>query len=164
MKKTLRKFKETLEIRSSFWQRLRNHRLLPVTLLVCAFLVAACFHIWQRVKVIQLAKSVSRLRVDNAFLVNESRKIHSEIAALKMSSRIEQYASDSLGLQSISTERLFTLVKKEAEASQSDDLDLMATALNRMARHLPVVSENEVYAGQQRTAGFDTALSRENGQ
>jgi cell division protein FtsL len=164
MKKAVRKFKETLEIRSSLWHRVRTHRFSPIILLLCAFLVAACIHIWQRVRVIQLAKDVGRLRAENVVLIDESKKIRSDIASLQMGSRIERYACDSLGLQPIAADRLFTLARKEAKASQADDLDLLATAINNISRHLPVVTGNEVNAGQVQFRGIDTASFKEEGQ
>ncbi|MFQ6008465.1 MAG: hypothetical protein ACE5K8_05870 [Candidatus Zixiibacteriota bacterium] len=164
MKKAIRKFKETLEIRSSLWHRVRTHRFTPIILLLCAFLVAACFHIWQRVRVIQLVKDVGRLRAENAALIDESKKIRSDIASLKMASRIERYASDSLGLQPVAPERLFTLAKREPTISLTDDLDKLAAAIGNLARHLPIVTGNEVNAGQLQLRGIDTASFKEEGR
>ena len=161
MKKKIRTFEETLEIRSSRLNRLRSHRYFWVGLLASAFLLVSCFHIWQRVKVMQLLKDVSRLQTENAYLVNEAKKLNAEIAALMMASRIEQYAADSLGLRLATADRLYTLVERKSGVRRMDDLDLVTTALSRLARYLPVVTENEARAGQTLTPQLDTTSFKE---
>jgi len=164
MKEKIRTFKETLEIRSSRLNRLRSHRYFWVGLLATVFLLVCCFHIWQRVKVIQLVKDVSRLKTENAYLVNEAKKIHAEIASLMMASRIERYAADSLGLRMASADRLYTLVERKSGVNRTDDLELVANALSRLARYLPVVTENEARAVQTLTPQLDTTSFKETGK
>jgi cell division protein FtsL len=164
MKGKIRTFKETLEIRSSRLNRLRSHRFFLVGLLASAVLVVSCFHIWQRVKVMQLVKDVSALKTENANLVNEAKKLHAEIAALMMASRIERYAADSLGLRTATADRLFTLVERKRRVNRMDELDLVATALSRLSRYLPVVTENEARANQTLTPQLDTTSFQEGGK
>lgn len=164
MKRAIRKFKETVEIRSSVVNRLRSHRYFPIALLVCAFLAVACFHVWQRVKVLQLVQEVPRLRAENASLIDDAKKIHAEIASLTMASRIEQYASDTLGLQPIPADRLFTLVMNKAETGQADNLAVVLAAIKRVGRYIPVVSESRVRAGQLRTLDIDSSAYQEEGK
>lgn len=162
MKETVRKFKETLEIKSSVLNRVRSHRYFPMTLLFVVFLSAACVHIWQRVCVMELVREVSELRQENADLLDAKKKVYSEIAALSTASRIEQYAIDSLGLKRVNADRLYTLVPKDVEAEQPDDLELMLYAINRVAEYVPVVSVNNARAGGVENLNLDTlAVSRE---
>ena len=62
MKEAVRRFKETIEIKSTIFNRVRSHRYFSISMLVAACLFAACFHVWQRVKVIELVKEVSQLQ------------------------------------------------------------------------------------------------------
>lgn len=158
MKETIRKFKETVEIRSSVFNRIRSHRYFPVTVLFCALLTAACIHIWQRVKVVELVKEVSLLRKENVSLLDDKKKTYSDIAALSMACRVERYAADTLGLRAVSADRLFTLVRdNEPDISQPDDLDLMLSAINRVASFVPVISENQATAGTVGDLDLDSA-------
>lgn len=162
MKRAIRTFKETVEIRSSWINRLRANRYLPVALLVSAFLAAACIHVWQRVKVLQLVKEVEQLSTENAQLVNEAKKTHAQITRLQMSARIEQYGTDTLGLQTVSADRFFTLVRKEAQEGRADDMAIVLAAMKRVAQYIPVVSENKVQANPLQSIEVDSSAFREN--
>lgn len=141
MKKAVRRFKETVEFESSILNSIRSHRYFSVTVLVCALLLAACVHIWQRVKVMELVREVSYLKRENASLLDDKKKLCSEIASLSMASRIERYASDSLGMRRVSADRLFTLIPKREKIAERDDLELMFSAIKRVADYVPVVSQ-----------------------
>ncbi len=158
MKRAVRKFKETIEIRSSLVNRLRSHRYFPAGVLVCAILAASCIHVWQRVKVMALVKEVSYLRNENADLVDKVKKVSSEISPLEMASRIERYAMDTLGLQPVSADRLFTLAQRKAELPPPDDLAALTAAIKRIARHMPVVSPSTVNAGEVRPLRIDSTV------
>src|SRR5512138_1413063 len=106
MPPSVRRFKESDDLRSSFFKRLRGHRFFPVGVVTILVIVVACGHIWQRVVVLDLLKEVTRLEADQRILVDDTRKLRSEIDQLSMSARIEAIAADSLGLQHVSTDRL----------------------------------------------------------
>lgn len=146
MRETVRKFKETIEIKSSMFNRLRSHRYFPAFLLFSVLLTAACFHIWQRVRVVELVKEVSQLQKENAELLDIKKKLHSELAVLSTASRIEQFASDTLGLERVSADRLYTLVPGEVDYEQPDDLELMLFAINRVADAVPTITESSALA------------------
>ncbi len=146
MRETVRKFKETVEIRSSIINRIRSHRYFPAALLFCVFLFAACVHVWQRVRVVELVKEVAELKEEHAELLDAKKKIRSEIAILSTAARIEKFAVDSLGLRRIEAERLFTLVREKDDYQQPDDLELLLYAINRVAGAVPTVSENSALA------------------
>ena len=110
MKRTIRNFKETIEMQSSLLNRFRSSRYIPIALLVAAFLTAAVVHIWQRVRVLDMVHEVSLLQQENEELADEVRKVYSDIARLTMASRIEKYAADKLGLQPVDPQAMFTLV------------------------------------------------------
>lgn len=156
MRETVRKFKETVEIRSSVFNRVRSHRYFPATMLFLVFLTAACVHVWQRVKVVELVKDVSQLRQENSDLIDAKKKLHSEIAALSTASRIEKYATDTLGLMPVAAERLFTLVPKSTDFEQTDDLQLMLYAISRVASNVPRISENSAMAKGVDNLSLDT--------
>ena len=141
MGRSLRKFKETVEIRSLLLHRVRSHRYFPAAVVASVLLAAACVHIWQRVVVIGLVKEVSQLERENRSLVDDAHKLRTELAALTMASRIEQYAIDSLGLNRVSADRLYTLIPEAAGNAPVDEWATMLTSISRVADHLPAISE-----------------------
>ena len=109
-----------------------------------------------------LVKEVSYLRKENADLIDDVKKTSSEISSLKMASRIERYALDTLGLQPISAERLFTLVREKTEVRPPDDLAALMAAIKRFARYMPVLSPTTVNAGEVRPLKIDSAARERN--
>ena len=162
MKRAVRKFKETVEIRSSLINRVRSNRYLPMAVLVAVVLTAACVHIWQRVRVLDLVYEVSLLRQENQALGDDLRKVYSDVSSLSMSARIESYASDTLGLQTVPAEKLFTLVPRDGTGPEADDFERVLTAMKRMATYLPAVTETQASAGELRNPRIDS-LARSGG-
>jgi hypothetical protein len=162
MARSVRTFTETVDMRRFSLKKLRSHRYATAVVLGALILAVACVHIWQRVTVIQLSKDVSRLQVENRDLVDISRKVNSEIAALSMSSRIETYAVDSLGLLPVPADRLFTVVTEQKHDKQApaDQLSTLVFALKRVGDHLPVLTTTEASAETSDSIKFDS-LSRE---
>ncbi len=156
MKKTMRKFKETVEIQSSFFNRIRSHRFFSVGVFISILLFALCFHIWQRVKVIELAKVNDHLKAENRQLTDLVKKTYVRISSLEMGSRIEQYARDSLGMEMVSPDRLFTLERTEARPSKQDEMATLSAAFRRVAKYLPVVSPTSARAKELRSVDIDT--------
>jgi cell division protein FtsL len=156
MKKTVRKFKETVEMQSSLLQRLRSHRYFTVIILAGACLLASCFYVWQRVRVLELVKDVSLLDKDQVELLDDLRKIRTDIASLSLAARIEMFATDTLGMKPIDAERLFTLAPKQSKLHESDDLAAMISAIRHVADYMPVISETEVRADELRIINVDT--------
>jgi cell division protein FtsL len=156
VKEAVRKFKETIEIRSSILNRLRTHRYFPLTVLVLTVLLASFVHIWQRVRVIELVKEVSHLEHENKSLVDDYKKTYSEIASLSMATRIEAYARDTLGMRPVSADHLYTLIPDKNVPHQPDEFSVMVSAIQRVARYMPVVSENEAGAAEIRLIKFDS--------
>lgn len=146
MKETVRKFKETVEINTSIFNRVRTHRYFPVAFLLTVFLLVACFHVWQRVRVVALVKDVAQLKRDRVELLDDKKKVYSDIAELSMSSRIERYARDTLGLRPVAADRMFTLVKKNESAPSQDELELMYAAIKRVSNYLPMIESNSAEA------------------
>jgi len=150
MKKTVRKFKETVEMRASLVNRLRRHRYFPIAVLVSIFLAACVVHVWQRVQVIELVKEVSQLRAENDQLVDAGSKLNARIAALSSAGRIERYAQDSLGLRPAPANHIFTLIGQDEKMPEPDDLAMMFRAIERVTRNVPVIAENTANAGEPR--------------
>jgi cell division protein FtsL len=146
MARSVRQFTETLELRSLPLHRLRSHRYFPAAVIALVVLAAACVHVWQRVVVIGLVKEVSALERENRGLVDDAQKVHTDIAALSMATRIEQYAIDTLGMQRITPDRLFTLVKEESRQLTNDQLATLISSIKRVAECLPVVTEAQATA------------------
>lgn len=159
MKKAIRKFNETVEMQSSIFNRIKSNRYFPFALLSVFLLMAACIHIWQRVQVLDLVHDVSLLKIENKELVNDLRKVNSEIATLSKVSRIEQYAFDSLGLIKIDAEKLFTLVRPREDKPEVDNIAMVMTAIQRVATYIPSVSETQATAGELKQVIKDS-LSR----
>ena len=156
MKRTIRLLKETVDIRSGLLARIRSHRHFPIALLGAAFLVASFIHIWQRFQVFELVNEVAQLRQERAALVDEARKIESDIATLSLASRIESYAMDSLGMQRIKPDHLFTLQTSDPTGKPPGKMESLLAALDRMASHLPVVAESNVSAQEIRSINLDS--------
>jgi cell division protein FtsL len=164
MARSVRKFKETVELRSTLLQRLRSHRFVPVVAISIALLGAACLHVWQRVMVIELAKDTASLRQTNRNLVDDVKKLQSDIAALSMPSRIESYAADTLGMQRVDAERLFTLVTTSEKERPSDELVVMFSTIRRVADYLPVKTEAEASSRDLKPIRFDRDEEGDSGE
>ncbi|MBU8932929.1 MAG: cell division protein FtsL [candidate division Zixibacteria bacterium] len=161
MKTRIRRFSETVKIRSSVFNRLRSHKYFSLSLLITVVLAASCIHIWQRVVVLDLVADVSHLRSENASLIDATRKVHSDITALSSSARIEQYASDSLGLETISAERLYTLVGERRDAPEpSDEMATVLAAVKRVAAHIPSVTRSSASAGELPRTTIDSLTEK----
>ena len=158
MIRSVRTFKETVDMRRFSLRRIRSYRYATATGLGILVLAIACVHIWQRVTVIQLAKDVARLEVEQRDLTDNTRKVNSEIAALSMAARIETFAVDSLGLFPVPGDRLYTVVS-ERKSDPKAGLDQLATlveALRRVGNHMPMLSVTEVSAETTDTIKFDS--------
>lgn len=156
MSAPVRKFKETVDIQTHAFHRLRNRKYFPAAMLILAFLAVACFHVWQRVHVMSLVSEVAVSREENRELIDLTRKTHSEIAALSMNSRIEQFAHDSLGLSLVSADRLLTLQRPESAPRKQDRLELILTSLENVSKYLPTLSGNPVNAAEPSSVRFDS--------
>ena len=162
MARSVRRFKETVEMRTGVFQRIRSHRFVSVGVVALTLLVAACLHIWQRVIVIELAKDVASLKVENRSLVDDVKKVRSDIVALSTVTRLEKYAVDSLDLQPVAADRLFTLVRKSEKTIPADELKAMFSSIKRVADYLPVISDAHASAGMElRPIKFDTLSEEE---
>jgi len=162
MARSVRRFKETVEMRTGVFQRIRSHRFVSVGVVALTLLVAACLHIWQRVIVIELAKDVASLKVENRSLVDDVKKVRSDIVALSTVTRLENYAVDSLDLQPVAADRLFTLVRKSEKTIPADELKAMFSSIKRVADYLPVISDAHASAGMElRPIKFDTLVEEE---
>ena len=141
MARSVRKFKETVDLRSLPLQRLKSHRYFPVAAIAALVLVAACIHVWQRVVVISLVKEISVLQKENRRLVDDAHKVRSEIASLSRPTRIERYAIDSLGLQRVAADQIITLIPGSDAREAGDELAAMISSIGRITDYLPVMTE-----------------------
>lgn len=159
MQKTVRQFKEMLDIKGSIYNRLRANRFMPYVLLAFAILMAACVHIWQRVHVIELVKEVSQLTKEQTRLDDELKKVNSDIATLSMESRIEKFAKDTLGMIPVPADQLYTLVPNESYSYKKDDFHSMLAAIKRVTDYVPRPSENSALAGEPSMIKIDSTES-----
>lgn len=161
----IRIFKETLEIRSSLVNRIRSHRHFMLGLLVMAVLTACCIHIWQRVKVKELVYDVAVLEAERKDLIDRSRKTHSDIAELSLAGRIQKYASDTLGLKLVESDRMYTLLREDRQTLTPDnEMTTLVTALQRVTAFLPVVVESKASAAEVDVVRFDSLLLGDEGK
>ncbi|MEW5795131.1 MAG: cell division protein FtsL [Candidatus Zixiibacteriota bacterium] len=155
--RSLRKYKETVEIRSLLFNRLRTHRYFPIAVMALLITGAACIHVWQRVVVLSLVKEVAALEKENRGLVDDAHKIQTEIAALSMATRIERFASDTLGLQRPSPNGLYTMTPVDIEMAESQDaFAALVSSIRRMADYLPERTEARAAAQELEPIKFDT--------
>ena len=159
MNQSVRAFKETVEMRRFSLRRLKSHRYAAAIGIGALLLALACAHIWQRVTVRQLAMEVNRLQVEHKDLVDQAKKVNSEISALSMAARIEPFAVDSLGLLMVPTDRLFT-VRTEKKPDRPQQLDRYAelkSAFRRAGDHMPVLSQTTAEAETTDSIKFDSS-------
>ncbi len=154
--RSVRKFKETNEIRSLLFKRIQSHRYTPIALIATAILLAACVHVWQRVVVIRLVREVSIMQREHAELVDDAQKVQSKIAALSMSARVESYAVDSLGLRPVAPDQLYTLVPEASGEIRGDELATVMSSIRRVAEYLPVLSETRAEARELQPLKFES--------
>lgn len=159
MREAVRKFKETVEIKSSWFNRIREHRYFPLGALLCAVLFAASFHVWQRVRVMTLSSEVLDLRNDNIALLDTKKKLYSDIASLTTSNRIETYAVDTLGLKPAKADRLYTLKREDVVPESKDELDVMMASLKRMVNYIPVVEQTRANATGTESIELDSSIT-----
>jgi len=157
MGEAVRKFKETNQIKRSWFNRVRSHRYFPAASLGAFFLITAGVHVWKTVYVVQAVKEVATLRRENASLLDNLKKVNSDIASLTMASRIERYATDTLGMRQVDANDLFTLVRSGEEIRREDDLSEMLAAIKRVADYVPTLSENGAEASELPTVKFDSS-------
>jgi cell division protein FtsL len=157
MSSRIRKFKETVDIRSLALKRLRSHRYFPIAMIILALMAVACLHIWQRVHVIKLVKDVGELREENREIIDCLAKSRNEIAALSMASRIQAYATDSLGLEVATADQLFTLMRTHDVKRPQDEFAEIVSSIERVAKYLPVLTENGANAAELQPIKFDSA-------
>lgn len=157
MRTTVRKFKETTEIKTNIIKRFKSHKYFPLTVLLAVLLATACFHIWLRVRVMDLVKEISHLKTENKLLVDNKKKLYSDLAALKTSSRIEKYATDTLGLEIVKAENLLTLDKENSQAETPGNYELFVNAVDRMTDFFPVIEETKANAEGIEDIRIDTA-------
>lgn len=155
MRRPVRKFAETIQIRSSLANRVRSHRYFPLVILVVVVLTASVLHIWQRVRVLDSVSEVASLVKENAALTDASTKLNADIASLCTSERIEKYASDTLNLKPIGADRIFTLVNEDTEIPDSDQFATLVRAIERVGRHVPVLSPSSATAADLKRIRFD---------
>jgi len=158
--RTVRSFKETVDMRSFSLRKIRSYRYATAVGLGFLILAVACVHIWQRVTVIQMAKDVSRLEIEQRELIDNTRKVNSEIASLSMAARIETFAIDSLGLLPVPGDRLYTVVneRKVDAKGTTDQFTTLVHALRRVGDHLPVLTGTEAAAETADSIKFDSTL------
>jgi cell division protein FtsL len=158
MKDAVRRFKETVENRSVAITRGRWRRYVSLVTLVAMIIATACFHIWQRVEVLDLVQQTGTMQQRNALLVDEGRKLHSQIAQLSTPTRIQEYAADTIGMLPIAGERLFTLIPKETvDSVPPNEIELVMNSLRRVTDNLPGLSGSATTAHALDTIIFDTS-------
>lgn len=162
MARSVRKFKETVELRAHPLQRLKSSRYFPFAVMAVMLMIAACVHVWQRVVVISLVQEVSALERENQGLVDDAHKVQTEITALSMAGRIERYAVDSLGLQRVQPDHLFAVMEDEhQEKPSSDEFAAMMSSIKRVVDYFPEVSDARAEAQELEPIRFDTAGSED---
>lgn len=148
MGRSIRKFSQTVNFSRLPFRRLRNHRYFPMAVVIAAGLFFACLHIWQRVQVMTLVHQTALLRERNHDLNQIMHKLDDDIIALSMASRIERYATDTLGLQRTPVNRLITIIDDRHEHVPTSELAQLFGSVQRVFDHFPVIGETEALAGE----------------
>ena len=156
MARSVRKFTETIELRSLLLKRLKSHRHFAAVVITIVVLTCACTHIWQRVVVMSLVTEVAALEKENLALVDNIHKVQTDLSALTMASRIERYATDTLGLQRVRPDRLYTLAPETPGEQVADRFATMISSIRRVADFIPVVTEAQGAAQELQPITFGT--------
>lgn len=158
MVNAVRSFWQTINMRSSTVHRLRSHRYFPLAMVAVALLLISCLHIWQRVTVLDLVHEVSKLENEQEMLLDNTKKMYGHVAELSMSHRIRQYAVDTLGMQPVSMDQLYTVERDEPTLSDPDDLAMMITAIKRVVSQLPTIAQENVSAAELQQVKIDSSV------
>ncbi|MBK7143138.1 MAG: hypothetical protein IPH75_13775 [bacterium] len=163
MADSVRKFKETVEFQQGFVTRIRQHRHFGIAVISATLILVACIHIWQRVHVIHLVQEVDALKGQNALMVDETKKAQMDIAGLTRATRISVCAAESLGLEPIAADRLYTIQLQSEKVIHKDSTDEFAavmSSIKRVADFMPVMSEASAGSSELRPIKFDSIESR----
>ncbi len=163
MREHVRRFAETVQIKSGLIRRIRTHRWFPAGFLAAFILLVASFHVWQRVHVLSLLAEVDQLKREHLVLVDTATKVRADMAALSMGERIEGYATDSLGLVRLSAENIYTLVDDERPKPPTDGFANLVKAIERVGQWMPGIGDNEVNADELKRIRFDEESQGEGG-
>ncbi|MEW5924411.1 MAG: hypothetical protein AB1746_10520, partial [Candidatus Zixiibacteriota bacterium] len=136
-------------IRNTLKKRLVSSKTLIPTMIIGSIILLACLHVWQRVYVMGLVKEVTVLEKENNNLKDLLKKSDMEITELSRLSRIEEIATEQLGLTRTGSENLFTLSINK-DNNKTTGLDDVVTSLKKIADNLPVLNEtnaatNEIF-------------------
>jgi cell division protein FtsL len=139
--------------------RIRSYRNFNLYLIAGAILIVSCFHIWQRVKVLDQVQEVALLKKSNKQLLDDLKKVNSDLANLSMASRIKTFAKDSLRMIPIDPSNLYTLVPSGVESESPDEFASMFSAIKRVTDYLPVIEGNNANANELKIVNLDTTVS-----
>ncbi|PKK84138.1 MAG: hypothetical protein CVT49_04900 [candidate division Zixibacteria bacterium HGW-Zixibacteria-1] len=142
MKISVQRYRATGGFRKSLKKRLVSSRTLIPAMIVGSIILLACLHVWQRVYVMGLVKEVSVLEKENNNLKDLVKKSNMEITELSRLSRIEEIATEQLGLTRTGSENLYTL-SISRDDYKAEGLDDVVTSLKKIAENLPVLNETK---------------------
>ena len=140
MKISVQRYRATGSIRNTLKKRLVSSRTLIPTMIVGSIILLACLHVWQRVYVMGLVKEVTVLEKENNNLKDLLKKSDMEVTELSRLSRIEEIATEQLGLTRTGSENLYTLSINK-DNNKTTGLDDVVTSLKKIADNLPVLNE-----------------------
>lgn len=84
--------------RAAAGRRLLARRPAAAAAVLGAFLVAALFHVWSRLAVVELGYRLAAARTAHATLLEQNRRLKLELAMLKAPGRLEEVARERFGL------------------------------------------------------------------
>ncbi|UCD17939.1 MAG: hypothetical protein JSV44_03270 [Candidatus Zixiibacteriota bacterium] len=146
MKVSVQRYQATNRLKKSLKRQLVSSRFLVPALIVFTLIMLPCIHIWQRVYVMELVGEVTAAENENSRLTDILKKTEAKMVDLSRLSRIEQVATESLGLTRINSENIFTL-STGREWVQPDGLSEVLESLRKFADNLPVVTESGAETG-----------------
>lgn len=165
MKDTVRLFKETVELQSSAGTKSRWRRYGWATLLSMLLLSLACLLVWQRMRVLQLVKETDALDKQRTELLDDSKKLRSDIAQLSAPGRITGYAMDSLGMMPVPLDRFYALIPSPQDSVVVHETEWaqMVKSAERLWVHMPGIENSEAMATGLDTLRLDSLKAMEAG-
>lgn len=142
MREAVDRYRHTNKLKKSLLRQLVSSRFIVPLLVAATLVILPCILVWQNVYVLNLVKEVSAMEQENKTLQDILKKKRAEIIDLSRLSRMEVIAAETLHMQPVKSENMYTLtVDRELEVKGG--LDEVVESLKKFADHLPVVSESK---------------------
>ena len=142
MKLSIQRYRATGNLKKTLGKRIVSSKTIIPVIFIGSLIILGCLHVWQRVYVMSLVKTVRSLEKDNKELRDILKKTDMDVIDLSRLARIEPIAVDELGLRKTSTENMFTLTL-DYSRQERQGINEVVSSLKKIADNLPVLTETK---------------------